>query len=72
MICVNVMLYQVYIPELSRSFQVQRDTHLFACQNPLHQGGGRKGLPRSLVNRFTQVGNESVCISEVLAVELSR
>lgn len=47
---------EVYIPELGRTFQVQKGkTRLFACQNPLHQGGGRKGLPRSFLNRFTQV-----------------
>lgn len=38
------------------TFKVQRDrTRLFACQNPLNQGGGRKGLPKSFLNRFTQV-----------------
>ena len=38
------------------TFQVQREkTRLFACQNPLNQGGGRKGLPKSFLNRFTQV-----------------
>lgn len=31
-------------------------SRIFACQNPLQQGGGRKGLPKSFVNRFTQVG----------------
>ena len=42
------------------TFKVQSGTHLFACQNPLQQGGGRKGLPKSFVNRFTQVGLLSV------------
>ena len=28
---------------------------LFAAQNPLQEGGGRKGLPRSFLNRFTRV-----------------
>ena len=37
------------------TFKVQQRTRLFACQNPLHQGGGRKGLPKSFLNRFTQV-----------------
>ena len=49
-------LLQVYIPELGMTFKVQPDqTRLFACQNPLNQGGGRKGLPKSFLNRFTQV-----------------
>ncbi|XP_071998055.1 midasin isoform X2 [Engystomops pustulosus] len=47
---------EVYIPELGMSFQVQHEkTKIFGCQNPFHQGGGRKGLPRSFLNRFTQV-----------------
>lgn len=47
---------EVYIPELAMSFQVQHEkTKIFACQNPFTQGGGRKGLPKSFLNRFTQV-----------------
>lgn len=47
---------EIYVPELDRSFQIQHEkTRIFACQNPLHQGGGRKGLPKSFLNRFTQV-----------------
>lgn len=47
---------ELYIPELGRSFHVRPQmTKLFACQNPLKQGGARKGLPRSFLNRFTQV-----------------
>lgn len=38
------------------SFQVLHEkTKIFGCQNPFRQGGGRKGLPRSFLNRFTQV-----------------
>ncbi|XP_035384712.1 midasin isoform X1 [Electrophorus electricus] len=47
---------EVYIPELSMRFQVQHEkTKIFGCQNPFMQGGGRKGLPKSFLNRFTQV-----------------
>ncbi|KAI8323453.1 midasin [Martensiomyces pterosporus] len=45
----------VYISELDREFTLSPGFRLFAAQNPLGQGGGRKGLPRSFVNRFTQV-----------------
>ncbi|KAJ2476468.1 AAA ATPase midasin, partial [Coemansia sp. RSA 2320] len=45
----------VYISELDREFSLSPGFRLFAAQNPLGQGGGRKGLPRSFVNRFTQV-----------------
>ncbi|XP_028903180.1 midasin isoform X2 [Ornithorhynchus anatinus] len=47
---------EIYIPELGMTFQVQHEkTKIFGCQNPYRQGGGRKGLPRSFLNRFTQV-----------------
>ncbi|XP_059110058.1 midasin [Peromyscus eremicus] len=47
---------EIYVPELGMSFQVQREkTRIFGCQNPFRQGGGRKGLPKSFLNRFTQV-----------------
>ncbi|KAH3662481.1 hypothetical protein OGAPHI_005733 [Ogataea philodendri] len=46
---------EAYIPELDRSFRGHPDFLVFAAQNPQHQGGGRKGLPKSFVNRFTVV-----------------
>lgn len=46
---------EVYIPELGKTFKVKQQTRLFACQNPLKQGGARRGLPISFLNRFTQV-----------------
>lgn len=45
----------VYIPELGRSFTRHPDFRIFAAQNPVGQGGGRKGLPKSFLNRFTRV-----------------
>ncbi|KLT40914.1 hypothetical protein CC85DRAFT_321131 [Cutaneotrichosporon oleaginosum] len=45
----------VYIPELGRSFDRHPAFRVFAAQNPLTQGGGRKGLPKSFLNRFTKV-----------------
>ncbi|XP_077567526.1 midasin isoform X1 [Stigmatopora nigra] len=47
---------EIFIPELGMTFQVHQDkTKIFGCQNPYTQGGGRKGLPKSFLNRFTQV-----------------
>ncbi|KAK0187828.1 midasin nuclear AAA ATPase [Armillaria mellea] len=45
----------VFIPELGRSFVRHRSFRIFAAQNPLNQGSGRKGLPKSFLNRFTKV-----------------
>lgn len=46
---------EVYISELDHTFKRHPDFFVFAAQNPHHQGGGRKGLPASFVNRFTVV-----------------
>ncbi|KAF2634774.1 midasin [Massarina eburnea CBS 473.64] len=46
---------EVFISELDQTFHKHADFRVFAAQNPHHQGGGRKGLPASFVNRFTVV-----------------
>ncbi|KAM7253719.1 hypothetical protein ACFE04_031401 [Oxalis oulophora] len=46
---------EVFIPELGRTFKCPSSFRVFACQNPCYQGGGRKGLPKSFLNRFTKV-----------------
>ncbi|CAN3377160.1 hypothetical protein DIURU_003588 [Diutina rugosa] len=46
---------QAYIPELDKTFARHPDFRVFAAQNPQYQGGGRKGLPKSFVNRFSVV-----------------
>ena len=43
---------QVYIPELGKTINCPHTFRIFAAQNPLGQGGGRKGLPKSFLNRF--------------------
>ncbi|GLB38607.1 putative P-loop containing nucleoside triphosphate hydrolase protein [Lyophyllum shimeji] len=58
----------VYIPELGRSFVRHPSFRIFAAQNPLNQGGGRKGLPKSFVNRFTKVYVEELSPSDLLIV----
>lgn len=51
---------QVYIPELDRTFSRHPNFRIFAAQNPLGQGGGRKGLPRSFLDRFSVVHMEEL------------
>lgn len=46
---------ELFVPELNKSFRVPVGTKLFACQNPVSEGGNRRGLPRSFLNRFTRV-----------------
>ncbi|KAG6377007.1 hypothetical protein JVT61DRAFT_1050 [Boletus reticuloceps] len=58
----------VYIPELGRSFTRHPSFRVFAAQNPLHQGGGRKGLPKSFLDRFTKVYVEELTPDDILIV----
>ncbi|KAF9220907.1 hypothetical protein BS17DRAFT_290054 [Gyrodon lividus] len=58
----------VYIPELGRSFTRHPSFRVFAAQNPLHQGGGRKGLPKSFLDRFTKVYVEELNPDDMLIV----
>ena len=46
---------EVFIPELGQTFKCPPSFRLFAAQNPLQEGGGRKGLPKSFLNRFSRV-----------------
>ncbi|KAL1916197.1 uncharacterized protein VTP21DRAFT_5814 [Calcarisporiella thermophila] len=58
----------VYVPELDREFIRSPEFRVFAAQNPLQQGGGRKGLPKSFVNRFTQVYVEQLTRADLLFI----
>ncbi|KAI9068715.1 midasin [Trametes sanguinea] len=58
----------VYIPELGRSFVRHPSFRIFAAQNPLHQGGGRKGLPKSFLNRFTKVYVQEMSSADLLLI----
>ena len=59
---------QVYISELDRTFQRHANFVVFAAQNPHHQGGGRKGLPASFVNRFTVVYADTFTSEDLLII----
>ncbi|RMZ91526.1 hypothetical protein DV736_g1258, partial [Chaetothyriales sp. CBS 134916] len=59
---------QIYVAELDRTFDCHPDFRLFAAQNPHHQGGGRKGLPLSFVNRFTVVYADAFTQDDILSI----
>ena len=46
---------EVFIPELGATFQCPLKFRVFAAQNPFQEGGGRRGLPKSFLNRFIRV-----------------
>ncbi|EME84614.1 uncharacterized protein MYCFIDRAFT_113897, partial [Pseudocercospora fijiensis CIRAD86] len=59
---------EVFIPELGQTFSRHPNFRLFAAQNPHHQGGGRKGLPASFVNRFTVVYADSFAAEDLMLI----
>ena len=59
---------KVYVPELDRTFAKHQNFRVFAAQNPHSQGGGRKGLPASFVDRFTIVYADSFTLSDILTI----
>eukprot|EP00736_Rhodelphis_marinus_P003990 Rmarinus@m.5335 len=59
---------EVFLPELGRVVKCPPSFRIFACQNPLHQGGGRKGLPKSFLNRFTKVWIDPLTSSDLLLI----
>lgn len=62
---------EVYIPELGRTYKCPPTFRIFACQNPAHQGGGRKGLPKSFLNRFTKVYVDTLLEEDFLFISNS-
>ncbi|XP_058826762.1 midasin [Topomyia yanbarensis] len=59
---------EVFIAELNKTFKLNKRTRIFAAQNPLRHGGGRKGLPQSFLNRFTKVYLRKLERSDLLHV----
>jgi midasin len=46
---------EIFVPELNTVIKCAEGFRLFGAQNPVHEGGGRKGLPKSFLNRFIRV-----------------
>jgi len=45
----------VFVPELGKTFDCPSTFRVFGAQNGMAEGGGRKGLPRSFLNRCKQL-----------------
>jgi midasin len=59
---------QVYVSELNQTFKRHPDFIVFAAQNPHHQGGGRKGLPASFIDRFTVVYADNFNAEDLMTI----
>lgn len=58
----------VFIPEINLEVKSAPGFRLFAAQNPVNQGGGRKGLPKSFLNRFTKIYMEELTSEDYLSI----
>lgn len=58
----------VFIPELGQTFPKHENFRIFAAQNPLGQGGGRKGLPKSFLDRFTKVYIQTLTLDDMYMI----
>jgi MoxR-like ATPase len=60
---------EIFISELNKKFVINTQrTKIFACQNPYIQGGGRKGLPKSFLNRFSKVYIDQMTHADLLFI----
>ncbi|KAK2951167.1 putative ribosome export associated1 [Blattamonas nauphoetae] len=59
------------IPELSLDLPLPPSFTVFAAQNPHSQGGARKGLPKSFLNRFTPVYVEQMTENDLTFITSS-
>lgn len=58
----------IYIPELDTTITKSPDFRIFASQNPISMGSGRKGLPHSFITRFTRVWIEELSRESLEAI----
>jgi len=59
---------EIFIPELNKCVTYKPGFRLFGAQNPIQEGGGRKGLPRSFLNRFVRVRMESFLFDDLVNI----
>jgi midasin len=59
---------EIFIPELDETVRCAASFRVFAAQNPVQEGGGRKGLPRSFLNRFSRISLELLRSEDLLVI----
>lgn len=58
----------IFVPEIGREFFADAGFRVFGAQNAVFGGGGRRGLPRSFLNRFTRVAVEPYSEDDVIHI----
>jgi midasin len=51
---------EVFLPEIGQTIKCSPTFRVFCAQNPMVEGGGRKGLPQSFLSRFSKVFVETM------------
>eukprot|EP01033_Poteriospumella_lacustris_P008968 gene8969-6442_t len=59
---------QVFLPEIGQTVHCSPYFRIFAAQNPLREGGGRKGLPASFLSRFTKVVFDALSEDDLVSI----
>ena len=62
---------EVYLPELGMTVRAPSTFRVFCAQNPMAEGGGRKGLPQSFLTRFSRVYVDSMTTEDMEEIALS-
>lgn len=59
---------EVFIPEIGQTVQCHPSFRVFCAQNPMNEGGGRKGLPQSFLSRFSRVFVEEMRPEDMVSI----
>jgi midasin len=62
---------EVYLPEIGQTVKCSPSFRVFCAQNPVIEGGGRKGLPQSFLSRFSKVFVESMTEDDMRHIAIS-
>jgi midasin len=59
---------EIFVPEINMTISCAPGFRLFGAQNPVQEGGGRKGLPKSFLNRFIRVRMSGFNLEDLVSI----
>ncbi|CAM9188295.1 unnamed protein product, partial [Ectocarpus fasciculatus] len=62
---------EIFLPEIGLSFKCPPSFRVFCAQNPVMEGGGRKGLPQSFLSRFSRVFVDPMSSEDMQAIAMT-
>ena len=60
--------HEVFLPDIGKTIICSPTFRVFCAQNPMAEGGGRKGLPQSFLSRFSRVFVEAMSEDDLFEV----